>query len=70
LPAWTSEGSSTKPVVTASQATMTIGTVRVAFLAATIASSPIAMMTSTFRIDEFVGEARELPRTSSGKAVF
>ena len=38
----------TKPVVTASQATMTIGTVRVAFLAAKIASSPIAMMTSTF----------------------
>src|SRR5882724_6140868 len=38
----------TKPVVTASQALMTIGTVRVAFLAATIASSPIARMTSTF----------------------
>src|SRR5882757_895413 len=38
----------TKPVVTASQAIMTIGTVGVAFLAATIASSPIAMMTSTF----------------------
>jgi hypothetical protein len=37
----------TKPVVTASQATITTGTVRVTFFAAMIASSPAAMMTST-----------------------
>jgi len=49
---------------------MTIGTVRVAFFCGHDRLVAGSHDDIHFRIDEFAGEARELPRTSSGKAVF